>query len=64
MKNTTRKLFALNLALLLACSLLPLPALALETVRTEIEMSSSSWHADDFSIEPAGRDRASEIIYI
>ena len=31
MKNTTRKLFALNLALLLACSLLPLPALALET---------------------------------
>ena len=39
-------------------------ALALETVRTEIEMSSSSWHADDFSIEPAGRDRASEIIYI
>ena len=31
MKNTTRKLFALNLALLLVCSLLPLPALALET---------------------------------
>ena len=31
MKNTTRKLCALNLALLLACSLLPLPALALET---------------------------------
>lgn len=31
MKNTTRKLLALNLALLLACSLLPLPALALET---------------------------------
>lgn len=39
-------------------------ALALETVRSEIEMSSSCWHADDFSIEPAGRNCASEIIYI
>ncbi len=39
-------------------------ALALETVRSEIELSSSPWHADDFSIEPAGRDRVSDIIYI
>lgn len=39
-------------------------ALALETVRSEIELSTSCWHADDFSIEPAARDRASEIIYI
>lgn len=39
-------------------------ALALETVRTEIELSQSPWHAGDFSIEAAGRDRASEIIYI
>lgn len=39
-------------------------ALALETVKTEIEMSVSPWHADDFSIEPAGRNQASEIIYI
>lgn len=39
-------------------------SLALETVKTEIELNHSPWHAADFSIEPAGRDRASEIIYI
>ncbi|MDO5411720.1 MAG: MBL fold metallo-hydrolase [Lachnospiraceae bacterium] len=39
-------------------------ALALETVKTEIELSASPWHAEEFSIEPAGRDCASEIIYI
>lgn len=39
-------------------------ALALETVRTEIELSQSPWNAEDFSIEAAGRDQASEIIYI
>lgn len=41
-----------------------LAALALETVRSEITCSSSSWCADEFSIEPAKRDQVSEIIYI
>ena len=41
-----------------------MPPLALETVRSEIEMSASCWSADSFSIDAAGRSQASEIVYI
>ena len=36
--------------------------LAYETVRTEIDMSFSEYHASDFKIEVAGRDKPSRII--
>ena len=38
------------------------PELAYETVRTEIDMSFSEYHASDFKIEVAGRDKPSRII--
>lgn len=38
--------------------------LALQTVRTEIDLSTSCWSADSFSIEAAGRSENSEIVYI
>ena len=38
------------------------PELAYETVRTEIDMSFSVYHASDFKIEVAGRDKPSRII--
>ena len=36
--------------------------LARETVRMEVDLSTSGWSADDFSIEPASRDHPSELI--
>lgn len=41
-----------------------MPPLALETVKTELEMSASCWSGDQFSILAAPRDKASEVIYI
>lgn len=41
-----------------------MPPLALETVKTELEMSSSCWSGDQFSIMPAPRDQASDVIYV
>lgn len=41
-----------------------MPPLALETVKTELEMSNSCWRGDQFSILPAPRDQASDVIYV
>lgn len=40
------------------------PDLAYETVRTEIDMSGSEFHAGDFKIGVAGRDKPSHIIML
>jgi len=41
-----------------------LPELAYETVRLEIESSDTKYHADDFPISVARRDRASQLIEV
>ena len=61
MKNTTRKLLALNLALLLACSLLGLPALALDTPLPQESFLMEAAKACAQELGPSSAQRTAKI---